>query len=111
MKKSNCTIHSIIVLLSSIWSNILLSLIVKMDCFRGYSKAARIRSVILVAVIFGITLIYNSMVLVKCYKPQNKEQGGSKAPFIMSMIGLILFLVIAGFVAWAYVFVAATGGV
>lgn len=111
MKKSNYTIRGIMVLFSCIWSTVILLLIQKMDCFRGYSRAARWRSVMLMAVVYGITLIYNSIAIGKCYKLKCKGQGGSKAPLIMCVIGFVLFFIVAGFVSFAYVLIAATGGV
>lgn len=110
MKKVKYIILSILSVLSGIWSTALLVVIGQHPMFYGLSGTEENRrSLILLAIIYGLTLLYDVWAFLDC-KNANQKEEIEKGYYIATIIGLIIFAVVSVICTFAIVIVSITGG-
>ena len=111
MKKTTYTLLSILSVLSGVWSTTLLGVIGEQQYFSGLpGSEADQRLLVLMAVIYGLTLLYDVWFLLMCKNANQKEEIG-KGYLAAAIAGLIIFAAVSGFCTFAIVVVSITGGV
>lgn len=102
---------SISSLLSVIWSNILITIILDREYFHGLpGTSGGYRMLVGMYLIYFIVLLYNIFVIFYCRKV-HKEQQTSKTPSEISKAGTLLYFAVALFISSVVSFVEFTGGV
>lgn len=102
---------SIFSIFSVLWSNLLLTAITSNEYFTGYPGSAECRRMLIVMYsIYLITLFYNIFTIFFCKKVKRIKQT-SKVPTVCSIIGTVLFSVVAAIISLGVSIVVFTGGV
>ena len=111
MEKIMDKVLSIFSLLSVIWSNILLNEIMRIKYFHGGPGTIEgNRLLVAMYLLYFIVLLYNIFSISYCQKVLKKQQT-SIIPSVISIVGTILYLIVAIFFSFAISLVQLTGGV